>query len=236
MALGEPNSSYPERAGVYQEHRARLFMVVYGGRVRNNRHKLKQYVRKRSSIDLMKKCLHRTNWCSAWVIWSMKLSWDLSCFSVRQNTVNPTAAECQTSEKIGVFLILELLSYLLSSWKNQYYNFAIVFGPCFQLSWKVRRNNTTMCFQEKTTLKINCMSYLSGPFAIMGICYWKCNILSESLLIREVLKDPITLFVSKVNQSFKQPDGVVIFRMFYLSYLSLCAYYLYSNSLEEEVV
>lgn len=61
MALGEPNSSYPECTGVYQEHRARLFMVVYGGRVRNNRHKLKQYVGKRSSIDLKKKCLHRTN-------------------------------------------------------------------------------------------------------------------------------------------------------------------------------
>lgn len=94
MALGEPNSSHPEPTGGYQKGRERLFMVVHGGRVRNNRHKLKQYVGKRSSIDLKKKYLHRMNWCSAWDIWSMKLSWDLSCFPVRQNTVNPTAAEC----------------------------------------------------------------------------------------------------------------------------------------------
>lgn len=70
----------------------------------------------------------------------------------------------QYISNFGTFIISVVIKNLVVQFCSSFW---IMFPT--ELKSKKKKNIITRCYKERTTLKINCASYLSGPFAIMSI-------------------------------------------------------------------
>lgn len=180
MTSEAPNSSPSEPIGRYPEDRSRLFTVVRGGRIGNNRQNLKQWAGKRSSLDPRKKCLHRETDAQRGIfgVWNLSEIW-AAFLSVRH-----WQSHCHwMSDLWNICCISDFAVFIVSVviMKNSVRQFCSSFWTMFPTELNSKKKNYVITrYAKKTAWKMNCAASLPGPFAVMNISlemeyiWWEC--------------------------------------------------------------